>query len=394
MTEIPGFVRRILIALETGGFSACLVGGCLRDMLMKRPVHDWDVATSARAEQIAALFPKTVNTGIRFGTVTVLTDHGPVEVTTFRSDGDYRDNRHPESVRFVGDLYEDLKRRDFTMNAIAMTAGGVRSDPFDGQGDIEKGLIRCVGDPEARFGEDALRLFRAVRFAAQLGFDIEAETRAAIIKCAPLCAALSAERVRDETEKILMSDNPALVGTAIVFGLYVSRLKAAKSVPENLERIKKLPKNARMRWSAFCAVLCRDRLIDDAGDFLRAMRLDAKTIKAGGAGVKTALTGHIGDAVAIKRVLSGIGEDGALCTAAAEEVLYGTDAVSRVEEVLSSGACWSYKDLAVSGDDLLRLGFDADKRLGCILHKLLQHVIENPRDNRKDILKKIAENER
>ncbi len=184
MTGIPDYVRAVLGTLEEAGHQAYLVGGCLRDMLLGRDIHDWDVATTALGAEVMQLFQKTAATGARFGTVTVITSGGNVEVTTLRSDGVYSDCRRPDEVRFVGDLLEDLKRRDFTINAMAMTAAGVLSDPFDGQGDLKRRLLRCVGRAEDRFSEDALRMFRALRFSAQLGFDIEEGTMAAVGKCA------------------------------------------------------------------------------------------------------------------------------------------------------------------------------------------------------------------
>lgn len=388
---IPDYVRTVLDRLESGGHNTYLVGGCLRDMLLGRPIHDWDVATTASGAAIAALFPRTAETGLRFGTITVITGEGTVEVTTLRSDGAYHDRRRPDSVLFVNDLNEDLKRRDFTMNAMAMTRSGEIKDPFGGQEDIKRRLIRCVGEAEARLNEDALRTYRALRFSAQLSFDIEEHTMAAVKKCAPLCAGLSAERVRDETEKILMSDMPEIIGSAVECGLYAGRLKAIKTKPEKLGNIAKLPKNSMMRWSAFCALLLNGGLIDSAADFLCQMRLDAQTVKNGGAGAAAALRRELTDRLSIKKKLSQSGVEMTLCEAAADEALCGGDAVSRVEEVLKSGECFSYKDLAVSGNDLLERGFKQGTVLGQALKKLLEHVIENPENNNRETLLLLAE---
>ena len=163
----------ILKTLEDAGFAACFVGGCVRDTLLGRPVHDWDVTTSALPEEIMALFPRCIPTGIKHGTVTVLLNGESFEVTTFRRDGAYHDGRHPDGVVFVPNLTEDLARRDFTINAMAMHLDGSITDCFDGKADLKRGIIRCVGDPERRFREDALRMLRALRFSAQLGFQIE-----------------------------------------------------------------------------------------------------------------------------------------------------------------------------------------------------------------------------
>lgn len=387
MACIPEHVREIMNTLESGGFKAWLVGGCLRDMLLERPVHDWDVTTSARGAEIRSIFPKTVDTGARFGTVTVVTAGGPVEVTTLRSDGNYSDRRRPDRVRFVDDLLEDLKRRDFTINAMAMTARGELSDPFDGRGDLERRLIRCVGRPEERFSEDALRMFRALRFSAQLGFEIESLTMAAISSCAHLCAWLSAERVRDETEKILMSPKPELVGTAVGDGLFSGHIERAVLPYDALCRLNCLPEDRHMRWSAFCAVLHSAGLIASARDFLFAMRLDAKAVRCCGAGVAAALDNPLQeDRTGIKRLLSRIGPDAARCAAAADIALRGGEAPDRIEEVISSGECFSIGQLAVTGDDLTALGIAPGRQLGIILKKLLDHVIENPADNKREIL--------
>lgn len=390
MIRVPEYVRAILDRLEANKYSAYLVGGCLRDMLLGRPIHDWDIATSASGAVVVSLFPKTAETGLRFGTVTVITGEGNVEVTTLRSDGAYRDRRRPDSVQFVNDLNEDLKRRDFTMNAMAMTRSGDLRDPFGGREDIKRRLIRCVGDAEARLTEDALRMFRALRFSAQLTFDIEKHTLAAVKKCAPLCAALSAERVRDETEKILMSDMPEIIGTAVECGLFAGRMNAKAVKPENLERIAKLPKNSMMRWSAFCALLLSAGLIDSAADFLQKMRLDARTVKNGGAGA-AALRQALSDRLSIKKQLSRSGVEATLCAAAADEALWAGGAVSRTQEVISSGECCSYKDLAVKGDDLIELGFRQGKTLGQVLNGLLEHVIEHPEDNNREMLLGIVD---
>lgn len=402
MNKIPGFVESVLKTLETGGHEAFLVGGCLRDMLLQREIHDWDVATSARSGETAELFDKTVNTGVRFGTVTVITDGGPVEVTTFRTDGAYSDGRRPDQVHFVDDLLEDLKRRDFTVNAMAMSRDGRLRDPFNGRGDLQRRLIRCVGDPRDRFSEDALRLFRALRFSAQLGFDIEEDTMAAMGACAPLCASLSAERVRDETEKILMSERPALVFRAIELGLFTGRIS---SLPMTLGLPAAFPPGAfgdiditpgfwdvRMRWAAFTAVLVHRRLIDSAAPFFKAMRLDTKTVKSAGAGVAMALQEPLPqDKAGIKHVLAAVGVDAARCAAAADEMLRGGNAVRRVNDVISGGECYSFDALAVSGDDLMTLGLAQGVGLGTALKSLLDHVIEHPEDNKREVLLKLAE---
>ena len=199
----------VLEQLENAGFEAYIVGGCVRDKLMGRQIHDTDITTNAIPEQIIAAFPdcKNIPTGIKHGTVTIIKNHVSYEITTYRIDGEYSDSRRPDSVIFTADITDDLARRDFTMNAIAMDRHGNIVDAFGGKTDIENKLIRCVGDPEQRFTEDALRIMRAIRFASQLGFDIEEKTSEAVHSMKKRLKNISKERVRDELDKLLCGKN-------------------------------------------------------------------------------------------------------------------------------------------------------------------------------------------
>ena len=204
---MPENVREILDRLEKAGYEAWCVGGAVRDALLGLEPGDWDVASSAPPEAVLELFaPNALPTGLRHGTVTVGGGRG-VEVTTFRRDGAYLDNRHPDRVEFTRSLTEDLSRRDFTVNAIAVSLGGELADPFGGREDLERRVLRAVGDPEKRFGEDALRILRGLRFAARLGFAIEPGTAAAIRRCAPLLEHIAPERIRSELTGILCGDH-------------------------------------------------------------------------------------------------------------------------------------------------------------------------------------------
>ena len=197
--------RKVLSQLNKAGYDAYFVGGMVRDALLGRDVYDADITTNAAPEVVLALFDKVFATGLKHGTVTVVMDDHNVEVTTFRADGEYLDHRHPEDVIFIRSLAEDLARRDFTINAMAQELSGVITDPFNGQVDLEAGIIRAVGDPKKRFEEDALRILRGIRFVAKLGFDIEEETLKAMKECRYLLANLSLERIRKEFEGILSS---------------------------------------------------------------------------------------------------------------------------------------------------------------------------------------------
>ena len=243
-------VSACLERLRRAGYAAHPVGGCVRDLLRGERPEDYDVCTSARPEQVTALFAHTVPTGIRHGTVTVLTADGPVEVTTFRREEGYADGRHPDGVAFDVGLEEDLARRDFTVNAMALGPDGEVIDPFGGQADLAAGVIRCVGNPDARFREDALRMLRAVRFAAKLGCTIQPDTRAAILRNAGRTALVSGERIKGELEKILVSPAPEWAGEVVRWGL-LAHLWPVRDCPD-LTGLGALPPRPIPRWRGFC----------------------------------------------------------------------------------------------------------------------------------------------
>lgn len=217
--RLPVDVKNIIETLEANGYEAFAVGGCVRDTLLLRVPGDWDITTSAKPEEVKALFTHTIDTGIQHGTVTVMINHVGYEVTTYRIDGEYEDARHPKEVIFTANLVEDLKRRDFTINAMAYNDRTGIVDEFDGIQDLKDKVIRCVGNPKERFSEDALRMLRAVRFAAQLGFSIDEATRDAIKELAPTLSKVSKERIAVELIKILVSDHPEELRTAYELGL-------------------------------------------------------------------------------------------------------------------------------------------------------------------------------
>ena len=208
---MPDRVKQIIGTLRGAGFEAWAVGGCVRDSLLGRTPEDWDITTSAMPEQTKALFDRTFDTGIEHGTVTVLLDGEGFEVTTYRIDGVYEDGRHPREVTFTRSLREDLLRRDFTINAMAYSDEEGLVDLFGGLADLADHVIRCVGDARARFSEDALRILRGIRFAAQLGFALEDKTREGMRALAPTLQKISAERIQTELVKTLLSDRPDLL---------------------------------------------------------------------------------------------------------------------------------------------------------------------------------------
>ncbi len=389
--NLPKYVQTVLKRLESAGFSAYAVGGCVRDMLMGRRPQDWDVCSSAKPDDIIRLFSHTIPTGIAHGTVTVIIHGSFVEVTTFRRDGKYSDHRRPENVSFIADLYGDLKRRDFTMNAMALSLSGELIDPFGGQNDIENRLIRCVGQPETRFGEDALRMLRALRFSAVLSFEIENSTLSAIKSCAPLSSALASERVCTELRKTLMSNSPETVGDFIAFGL-LEQFTLCCYPLFDLSPIKRLPKKALLRWAGLCALLKNGGIILECKDFLLSLRLSRETIAAVSSGCLLAFELSPESRLEWKRLLSQYGESTARCCAAAVFVLTGKNYFAVIDDILRSGEAIKLKDLALSGDDLISLGYKGHS-VGSALSRLLNHVLEFPRDNSRDKLLSILGNQ-
>lgn len=389
MITPPKYVRSVLTTLQARGHLAYLVGGCVRDMLMGVHPHDWDVCTSALPDQVMEIFPHTLPIGLRHGTVTVVVQSRQVEVTTFRSESSYSDHRHPDAVSYVGDLTTDLSRRDFTMNAIALPPDGLVADPFGGVQDIQNKIIRCVGDPDRRFEEDALRMFRALRFSARLGFQLEPETAAAIERQAHLAAGLSPERVRDEAEKLLLSPRPERMDDLIAAGLLDAYLLHRLPDYATLYRLNAVPRKALFRWAMFCELLEEQGCIRAAEDFLLRLRLDSRTIRC------------CSDCAAIlrlptparskdwKKLLNQYGTEAVTCAARCCDALQGGSCYRVLRSVLNSGECFSMKHLAVTGDDLLALGLRGPA-LGDMLQFLLDYVIEFPENNRRELLLSLA----
>ena len=248
--ELDPWAVDCLWTLEEEGYEAYPVGGCVRDLLLGRTPGDVDVCTSAPPEELLRLFPTAIPTGLRHGTVTVPGDRGGVEITSFRREGTYTDGRHPDGVAFDVGLTEDLARRDFTVNAMALTEAGQVIDLHGGREDLAAGLIRCVGDPARRFREDALRMLRGIRFAAQLGFSLHPDTAAALARNAAGLDHVSGERVKGELEKLLLSPRPDLCALPVELGM-LARFGAAAR-PVDLTGLAALPAVPADRWRGFC----------------------------------------------------------------------------------------------------------------------------------------------
>ena len=390
MKGLPPSVRAVIDILEQNGFRGYLVGGCVRDFLMGIEPHDYDLTTDAYPEQIKECFRqhKVIETGIQHGTVTVVVAQTPVEVTTFRIDGDYRDNRHPTDVIFTPNLREDLARRDFTVNAMAYGNQGLQ-DFFGGQADLEKGVIRCVGDPAKRFDEDALRILRAVRFASTLGFEIEEMTARAIFEKAHLLDKISAERKRDELLKLLCGDN-----VETIFARFFDVIE--RVVPELtdrreevifcVEQFARLPKSPYLRLAALIAPLG----VQDAERALARLKTDNAT-KRRVCAVVAEQAAPLATRADVHRLIYRVGFD-----AATDVSLLQDNAEARDEIVLAreEDAPVSLRQLAVNGDDLTQIGVPKGKAVGETLEKLLMQVIDGKLPNEREALLNWVEKNR
>jgi tRNA nucleotidyltransferase (CCA-adding enzyme) len=394
---VPQAAGEIIEQLNAHGFEAYVVGGCVRDSLLMRTPEDWDITTSANPEQVKAIFPRTVDTGIQHGTVTVLADKVGYEVTTYRIDGEYEDGRHPKSVEFTRNLTEDLRRRDFTINAMAYSDRDGLVDIFEGQKDLQQGIIRCVGNAQDRFTEDALRILRAIRFSAQLGFDIEEETKKAITVIAPNMLKVSRERIQVELTKLLVSNHPEKI-----VEVYESRIAPYICEPFNqalktfsgLDGIKLLPANKHMRWAG----LLRHQLPEVSVSILRELKLDNETISQ----VKTLVSLWNQEIPAkkpaIRKVMSKLTpelfSDLLLFQTIFSEKSY-LDTLKMVEgyaeEIIRDGDCIRLKDMAVTGKELIEAGRKPGPKIGKVLDILFEEVIKNPEHNQKDYLMNLAE---
>ena len=384
---IPKEIVEIIHTLENAGFEAFIVGGCVRDSLLGREPDDWDITTSAHPDDTMDIFgDRAIPTGLKYGTVSVRTDMGIVEVTTYRTDGDYTDNRRPASIGYADSLGEDLSRRDFTVNAIAYSPAGEIIDPFSGQLDLYRRIIRCVGTPRDRFDEDALRMFRCLRIAAKLGFTIHPNTFSAIYEKAHLAAFLSAERIKDELCKFLECDNSYMLSCVFESGLMNSFGTGEVSV--DFEPLEKLPVQGRCRLAAMCRALEKAGAINTKR-FLEDLRFDTGSIRLCTTVCQLLENGLPSDMVGWKQLLSVHGDKVCLTAALVAKAMDGYDFDAILRSVIESGECWSAKSLAVNGHDLLALGYSG-KAVGSQLEKLLMHVIEHPDENEKERLLELA----
>ena len=438
---LPEKVTYIIDTLTQHGFEAYAVGGCVRDTMLGRIPMDWDITTSAKPEQVKELFRHTIDTGIQHGTVTVMLEDEGFEVTTYRIDGEYEDARHPKEVQFTSNLLEDLKRRDFTINAMAYNDKDGLVDAFDGVGDLERGVIRCVGAAVERFTEDALRMLRAVRFGAQLGFSIEDETREAIVSLAPNIAKVSAERIQIEMVKLLTSGHPELLRTAYETGLtavFLPEFDRMMETPQNnphhiysvgdhtIHAVETIAPNPILRLTMLLHDIAKPetRSTDENGidhfynhneagavlskTILRRLKFDNQTTQM----VTTLIAHHdirFNDALGtgrkhVRRVIHSVGENlfPYLLDVMEADISAQSDFMrlkkltalketrQAYHEILAANDCLTLKDLKINGNQLKALGISEGKIIGAILNALLSQVLNNPELNDYEKLKELA----
>ena len=387
---IPNFVRTVLDRLQKCGHSAYIVGGSLRDLMLGGTPHDWDVTTSARPEQTLAAFEDftTIPTGLKHGTVTVLVEGQPIEITTYRVDGTYTDSRRPDSVTFTDRISEDLARRDFTVNAMAYSPDGGLVDLYGGQEDLRAGILRAVGEPRRRFTEDALRILRGFRFSAQLDFAIEPETLAAMRDTRRGLLKISAERIFSEISRLLTAPAAPRGWRALcdadILPLILPRTAHAQDRPLSAAAAElcKLPRDlaARLAWLFFG--MSQEDIRSDLNALKPPTRLKEDVLLLT---FRTAPPADVTPADA-RRLIRRYGEltDAVLSLWSCAGYDVG-DMRMFADMVRAEGFCRTIADLAVSGSDLIAAGIRG-KALGETLKALLEHVTDHPEDNQKAIL--------
>ena len=407
---------RILKILENSGFQAYIVGGAVRDIIMGQTPHDYGICTDALPPQIKDIFAglgfKTVLVGEKYGTVQVqMPENGEsFEVTTFRTDNEYIDGRHPESVSFSKNIADDLKRRDFTINALACSnIGEIKIiDLYNGQSDIENKIIRAVGDPLERFSEDALRMIRAVRFSAKLGFEIEPDTKYAICALAEKISLVSKERITAEIEKILLSGNPEkfleLSDLSLLKYIMPSFDEKIKyNQPKKMKFIKLLEKDFCVRFVALFDIYADDANSLDELRCLRLTNLDVKNIKKIFSAVRVIINNPDDKSKEFyKRILRDYGEYVLDCALNITKILHNIDVYAIIREIYSKSEPYKISDLKINGNDIIKIidiidmpgivGITGNnKKIGVILSQCLEYVIENPDKNTRSELIKLSE---
>ncbi|MEN2258221.1 CCA tRNA nucleotidyltransferase [Paraclostridium benzoelyticum] len=387
--DMPIDVKDIINDIYINGYEAYIVGGCVRDSIVGIKPNDYDITTNAKPEDTIRIFKnyRVIETGIKHGTITLIKNKNEYEITTYRIDGTYNDNRRPESVEFTSDIVQDLKRRDFTINSIAYNHKVGIVDAFNGIEDINKKIIRTVGDADERFKEDGLRIIRAVRFSSKLNFEIDNKTLESIYKNIKLIKNISSERIQEELNKILLSDYPEKIYILYDANLFdIFKIKNVKMNKNDLIKLKSSKKDLVIRLSIFIYILGD---INESKKILDLLRYSNK-IKSQCITILDNLDNKIiDDKIAIKIYLKEIGHESLNYLLYVKKVLdiefekkYYDKINNLIKEIDLNKECYSLKELALNGRDLNALGYKG-KEIGEKLNFLLYNVIENPNINNK-----------
>lgn len=437
--QLPEKVNTIIQTLQEHGYEAYAVGGCVRDSLLGREPGDWDITTSASPDETKKLFARTVDTGIEHGTVTVLLGKEGFEVTTYRIDGKYEDGRHPTEVIFTRNLREDLLRRDFTINAMAYNDTEGIVDIFGGMDDLKRKIIRCVGNARERFGEDALRIMRGVRFAAQLGFSLEKETKEAMTELAPTLEKISAERIQTELVKLLVSDSPELIReayhlgvTAVILPEFDEMMRTGQETKyhrydvgeHTVQAVCNVPPDKVLRLTMLLHDVAKPEMktVDADGtahfkghdirgeqkakEILRRLKFDNDTIHKVTKLVRWHDYRMPAEKKNVRKAMSKISAELfpmyllvkradilAHSMYRREEELENLSGLQKCyEEIVADHECVSLKQLAVTGTDLIGIGMKPGKPIGEVLNELLRIVLEYPEFNNKEHLLRFVQN--
>lgn len=439
--DMPKAVLSALDILKSGGFDSYVVGGCVRDSILKRIPSDWDITTSALPNQIKNCFGsyKTIDTGIKHGTVTVLVDGFSIEITTFRIDGDYLDSRHPESVVFTNKIEDDLSRRDFTINAMAYSPDDGLIDVFGGLDDINAHIMRCVGDAKTRFEEDALRILRMFRFAAQLGFTIDEKSLTSGIECAHLLKRISKERIATELNKIFLSENPEpileLLSKNGIMNLIIPQWEFTVGFDQksifhdrtiDMHIIQAVGNYSGDDLVVKLALLLHDIgkpstfTVDEDGrghfyghdrvgadmsmEILRDLKYDNQTINS----VHNLVYYHdqkFETKYSVNKILGKLGETdfyrlievkkadalAHIPDSAAHRLDFVRKMIEFVDEIITEESVLKVKDLAIDGNDLKNMGFVEGRKIGDLLNNILDMVMRGDIQNDRDVLLKYSE---
>ena len=398
---LPTKVKQIISRLEKADFEAYAVGGCVRDSILGRSPEDWDITTSAKPEEVKKLFSTTIDTGLQHGTVTVVIEKEGFEVTTFRLDGDYTDGRHPDRVAFTSSLTEDLRRRDFTINAMAYSEKTGLIDEFDGERDLEDGVIRAVGEAKERFSEDALRMLRAIRFAGQLNFKIADETFDAIKELSPNIAKVSVERIAKELEKLLLSGNPEYIALVYETGIFSVIAPEVAMLFENGEisaSIKALSKASfpekKELYQIRLAIFLEGLGSDKAANLLKRLKLDNDTINTVKKLLGLSLREVENNETDMRRTVKEAGHKMMPLLLEMRRAKGLKDNKDLYQTVIDNGYCTSISELNINGKDLMDAGIPKGALIGSTLERLLELVIEKPELNtRESLLLEVRRNE-